>query len=90
VQRSDGAEPARVRTWYAPGKARIGHHGRGTPRSATGSGYPGLGADAVPAIVSLDGEEQAAIAFEIADAEASMDAMVAAAIEAAETGTTPA
>jgi len=47
------------------------------------------GADAVPAIVSLDGEEQAAIAFEIADAEASMEAAVAA-IETAETGTTPA
>jgi hypothetical protein len=36
-----------------------------------------VGADAVPAIISLDGEEQAAIAFEIADAEASMDATVA-------------
>ena len=47
------------------------------------------GADAVPAIVSLDGEEQAEIAFEIADAEASMEAAVAA-IETAETGTTPA
>jgi len=34
------------------------------------------GADAVPAIVSLDGEEQAAIAFEIADTELSMDATV--------------
>jgi hypothetical protein len=34
------------------------------------------GADAVPEIVSLDGEEQATIAFEIAEAEASMDAMV--------------
>ncbi len=32
------------------------------------------GADAAPEIVSLDGEEQAAIAFEIAEAEASMDA----------------
>ena len=49
----------------------------------------GEGADAVPEIVSLDGEEQAAIAFEIADAEASMEAAVAA-IEAAETGMTPA
>jgi hypothetical protein len=35
-----------------------------------------VGADAVPAIVSLDGEEQAAIAFEIAEVEASMDATV--------------
>ena len=34
------------------------------------------GADAVPAIVSLDGEEQAAIALEMAQAEASMDASV--------------
>jgi hypothetical protein len=46
------------------------------------------GADAVPAIVSLDGEEQAEIAFEIADADASMEAAVAA-IETAETGMTP-
>jgi hypothetical protein len=37
---------------------------------------PSEHADAAPAIVSLDGEEQAAIAFEIADAEASMDAVV--------------
>jgi hypothetical protein len=37
---------------------------------------PAEHADAAPAIVSLDGEEQAAIAFEIADAEASMDAAV--------------
>ena len=34
------------------------------------------GADAPPAIVSLDGEEQAAIAFELAEAEASLDATV--------------
>ncbi len=34
------------------------------------------GADFVPAIVSLDGEEQAEIAFEIAEVEASMDATV--------------
>jgi len=34
------------------------------------------GADVVPEIISLDGEEQAAIAFEIAEAEASMDAAV--------------
>jgi hypothetical protein len=40
-------------------------------------------ADPTLEIVSLDGEEQAAIAFEIADTEASMDAAVAA-IEAAE------
>ncbi|HYN48146.1 MAG TPA: hypothetical protein VER83_04720 [Candidatus Nanopelagicales bacterium] len=39
---------------------------------------PTAGADAVPAIVSLDVEEQASIAFEIADAEASMDAAVGA------------
>lgn len=37
---------------------------------------PAEHADAAPAIVSLDGEEQAAIAFEIAGAEASMDAAV--------------
>jgi hypothetical protein len=36
------------------------------------------GADAVPEIISLDVEEQAAIAFEIAEAEASMDAAVGA------------
>ncbi|MCU0506559.1 MAG: hypothetical protein MUE82_12490 [Chloroflexi bacterium] len=40
------------------------------------------GADAVPEIVSLDGEEQAAIAFEIAEAEASMDATVDALVAA--------
>jgi hypothetical protein len=40
-------------------------------------------------IVSLDGEEQAAIAFGIAEAEASMDAAVAA-IDAAETDSVPA
>jgi len=45
------------------------------------------GADPTLEIISLDGEEQAAIAFEIAETEASMDAAVAA-IEAAE-GTTP-
>jgi len=48
----------------------------------------GAGADPTLEIISLDGEEQAAIAFEIAETEASMDAAVAA-IEAAE-GTTPA
>jgi hypothetical protein len=37
----------------------------------------GPGADAAAEIVSLDGEEQAAIAFELAEAEASMDATVA-------------
>jgi hypothetical protein len=51
------------------------------------------GADAAPdptlEIVSLDGEEQAAIAFEIAETEASMEAAVAA-IEAAETDSAPA
>lgn len=36
------------------------------------------GADAASGIVSLDGEEQAAIAFELAEAEASMDAAVGA------------
>jgi hypothetical protein len=46
------------------------------------------GADPTLEIISLDGEEQAAIAFEIAETEASMDAMVAA-IDAAE-DTTPA
>ncbi len=40
------------------------------------------GADAVPEIVSLDGEEQAVIAFEIAEAEASMDATVDALVAA--------
>ena len=50
------------------------------------SASAGEGADQVSEIVSLDGEEQAAIAFEIADAEASMEAAVAA-IEAAEGGT---
>ncbi len=40
------------------------------------------GADAVPEIVSLDGEEQAAIAFEIAEAEALMDATVDALVAA--------
>ncbi len=35
-----------------------------------------VGGDTVPAIVSLDGEEQAAIAFEIAEVEASIDATV--------------
>jgi hypothetical protein len=45
----------------------------------------GAGADPTLEIVSLDGEEQAAIAFEIADTEASMEAAVAA-IEAAEGG----
>ena len=43
----------------------------------------GPGADAAPEIVSLDGEEQAAIAFEVAEAEASTDAAVTA-LEAAE------
>ena len=47
------------------------------------------GADAVPEIISLDGEEQAAIAFEIAQAEASMDAAVEA-LEGAEAPTGPA
>lgn len=42
------------------------------------------GADAVPAIVSLDGEEQAAIALEMAEAEASMDAAVGAIVAAGE------
>jgi hypothetical protein len=45
----------------------------------------GVGADTTLEIVSLDGEEQAAIAFEIAETEASMEAAVAA-IEAAEGG----
>ena len=48
----------------------------------------GQALDPTLAIVSLDGEEQAAIAFEIADAEASMDAAVAA-IEAAERESAP-
>ncbi len=42
------------------------------------------GADATPGVVSLDGEEQAAIAFEIAAAEASMDATVDALVAPAE------
>lgn len=46
-------------------------------------------ADPTLEIVSLDGEEQAAIAFEIAETEASMEAAVAA-IEAAETDSAPA
>jgi hypothetical protein len=46
-------------------------------------------ADPTLEIVSLDGEEQAAIAFEIAEAEASMEAAVAA-IDAAETDSAPA
>jgi hypothetical protein len=53
--------------------------------AAEAGAVDGAGADPTPEIVSLDGEEQAAIAFEIADAEASMDAVVAA-IEAAEGG----
>lgn len=40
------------------------------------------GADAPPDIVSLDGEEQAAIAFELAEAEASLDATVQAIVAA--------
>ncbi len=44
------------------------------------------GADAVPEIVSLDGEEQAAIAFEIAEVEASMDATVDALVPAESPG----
>jgi len=50
---------------------------------------PGVGADPTLEIVSLDGEEQAAIAFEIAEAEASMEVAVAA-IEAAEIDSAPA
>jgi hypothetical protein len=49
----------------------------------------GVSADPTLEIVSLDGEEQAAIAFEIAETEASMEAAVAA-IEAAETDSAPA
>ncbi len=40
------------------------------------------GADAAAGIVSLDGEEQAAIAFELAEAEASLDATVEALVAA--------
>lgn len=47
------------------------------------------GGDAAPEIVSLDGEEQAAIAFEIAEAEASLDTTVDA-IGAVEGDSTPA
>jgi hypothetical protein len=47
------------------------------------------GADPTLEIVSLDGEEQAALAFEIAETEASMEAAVAA-IEAAEADSAPA
>jgi hypothetical protein len=48
----------------------------------------GAGADPTLEIVSLDGEEQAAIAFEIAETEASLEAAVAA-IEAAEADSAP-
>jgi hypothetical protein len=48
-----------------------------------------VAADPTLEIVSLDGEEQAAIAFEIAETEASMEGAVAA-IEAAETDSAPA
>ena len=47
-------------------------------------------ADVVPAIVSLDGEEQAEIAFEIAEVEASIDATVDAIVTAEEATAVPA
>ncbi len=49
----------------------------------------GQGADVVPAIISLDGEEQAEIAFEIAEVEAAMDATVDAIVVADGPGGSP-
>jgi hypothetical protein len=47
-----------------------------------GSALVGSGGDAAAGIVSLDGEEQAAIAFELAETEASLDATVDAIVAA--------